>query len=471
MLWGYFYCYQLTLDAHLRTSLEHINTMDTEASPTVVYCNKSNAIVQINSSAQQAGIEVGHGLAQAAAFCPEVHILPFEADNEHSLLTQLATRLYPFASDMVLDNHNGLAVRLDNLTHYYGGHRALWNTLRHELTQSQTHYYFATAWTIDAAKVLAYQKLNRYIVHPEKIKKALSQCSLSYTALSSKVVESLSRVGITQVHQLLAMPVHELGRRFDNATITYLTALRGETYPRVTLFRPASHFVLTSQLPFDIENTQHLIPYITQQLEHFSHYLRARNLQSLHICVGIHFREAPAMNISIQSAILQSDVKSWVALLALKIENIELVEPATAVTLSCEKFESVEGNNNDFFSNRFNDIAQKQLIGRLNAKLGDNSTFQPKAVDSHQFDNMTVNAPSKPSHAYRSDIAPTFTFSSPQPLTAPSQVCFGPVRLSSEWWHRTPYQRDYFIAQNEQGVRMLIFKDEDNQWWTQGIFC
>lgn len=69
------------------------------------------------------GIEVNHGLAQAAALCPHIHILPFDAENERVMLSQLAHRLYPFASDIALDEHCGLAIRLDNLTHYYGGIR------------------------------------------------------------------------------------------------------------------------------------------------------------------------------------------------------------------------------------------------------------------------------------------------------------------------------------------------------------
>ncbi len=475
MLWAYIYCYQLTLDSHIKAARskrahsqlpkhETNNQYSALASntPVAVYCSKTNKITQCNDIAKKEGIEIGHGLAQAAALCPYVHILPFSEEAEKHMLTQLAHRLYPLASDIVLDNHihsnsfSGLAVRLDNLTHYYGGHKPLWKTLTQALAEADIRYHFASAWTIEAAKVLALHKFNTYLHTSDDIKKALSTCPLSITALSPKVIDSLARVGVSCVQQLLAMPVQELGRRFDNNTIMYLTALRGETFPRVTLFRPLEHF----------DNFQ---------FEHLSHYLRARNLYTSSISVHIHFREAPVMDINIRSALPQSSVQSWLPLFSLKTENLVLPEPATAIALTCQQFEEMDTQNGDFFSDRFNDIAQKQLIGRLNAKLGDNSTFQPRAADSHQFEYMTVTESSAgnctDNYAYSSDITPTFTFDVPKPLIQATQICFGPVRLHSEWWHDSPTKRDYFIAQTEQCVRLLVFKDEESRWWVQGLFC
>lgn len=474
MLWAYIYCYQLTLDNHQQNSTDEHSSEKEDADsihPVCVYCRNTNRIIQLNYAAQKIGIEVGHGLAQAAALCPYIHIIPFNKENETQLLTQLAHRLYPLASDIVLDTHNGLAIRLDNLVQYYGGHSALWKTLARELSLAKVRYHFANAWTIEAAKVLAFAQTNANSHSHEQVKQTLAKCSLSLTALSDKVVASLTRVGITRIQELLDMPVHELGKRFDNNTITYLTTLRGEIFPKATLFRPSAHFNNVMALPFDIENTQHLVPFITQQLEQLAHYLRARNLYTSTIHVAFHFREALALQFSVCSALPQASVKSWLSLLTLKIETIVLPEPVISVTLKCTEFDDMDSESRDFFHNRFNEIAQKQLIGRLNAKLGDNSTYQPQAADSHQFEFMTVAERNTAHYSYASDITPTFTFDTPKPLTQQTQVCFGPVRLSNEWWRGSAHKRDYFIAQTPHGVRMLIFKDESSQWWAQGIYC
>ena len=496
MLWAYLYLHQITLDTHEKTNSSvsnsshyetknkiqpqgvgkttnrHAQQDKSQTPPVIVYCEKTNRIVQRNNAALQQGIEIGHGLAQAAALCPQVCIIPFNKEDERLTLVQLAHRLYPFVSDIVIDAHNGLAIRLDNLVHYYGGHKELWSTITHELSLSKVNYHYATAWSIEAARIMALNRTDQYQSDRDNIKHLLSQCSLSLTELDKKTKEALTRVGIRYVNQLLAMPVHELGRRFDNNTITYLTALRGETFPRVTLFRPAEHFEHFTLLPFDIENTQHLTPFMVKLLDYLAHYLRARNLQTSMLCFHIEFREHPSTHLEIKSALPQSTVDSWLSLLKLRIENEVLPEPAVSLMLRCDHFETIDGNSGDFFSNAFNEVAQKQLIGRLNAKLGEDCTFQPAASDTHQFEYMSIAGASSntPELPFTSDIVPTFLFDSPKPLTQSTQVCFGPVRLHSEWWHDAYRKRDYFIAQTLHGVRMLIFKDEDSQWWAQGLF-
>lgn len=88
MLWAYFYCYQLTLDAYKNDG----GATDGEI-PVVVYHEQGNQVVQANSHAIKEGIECGQGLAQAAALCPQVHILEFNRNTEKETLLFLAHRL------------------------------------------------------------------------------------------------------------------------------------------------------------------------------------------------------------------------------------------------------------------------------------------------------------------------------------------------------------------------------------------
>ena len=120
MLWAYLYFHQITLDTHEKASLSTGNSPQyntqkevrhkrtgesanglhqpgkTQIPAVIVYCEKTNRIVQRNNGALQQGIEIGHGLAQAAALCPQICIIPFSEDNERLTLVQLAHQLYPF---------------------------------------------------------------------------------------------------------------------------------------------------------------------------------------------------------------------------------------------------------------------------------------------------------------------------------------------------------------------------------------
>ena len=70
MLWAYLYYYQLTLDQHQQAITQQLGSSADK--PVIVYCEKNNGIKQLNDDARKAGIEVGHGLAQAAALCPNI---------------------------------------------------------------------------------------------------------------------------------------------------------------------------------------------------------------------------------------------------------------------------------------------------------------------------------------------------------------------------------------------------------------
>lgn len=465
MLWAYFHCYQLTLDSYEKEGGDIMS-----ASPTVVYDEKSNAIIQANAQAINEGIELGHGLAQTAALCPYVHILEFKLETEKQAIVELAHRLYPLASDIVLDSHNAIAIRLDNLLQYYGGHSSLWHVLIGEIATTGIKFHFATAWGVEAARVLAKNKTNEYSDKKECITRHLSRCTLVQTTLDTKTINTLAKVGIKQVGQLLRLPVHELGQRFSNDTIRYLTALRGETFPKYTLFRPSENFEHTLSLPFEVENTQHLTPYVEALLAALEQYLRARNLLSPSLLFTVHFRDASPLSIDINAAMPFATQKDWLVLVTLKFEALLLPEPAVAIALTCLQFEPIEDDGNDFFSHRFTTVAQKQLIGRLKAKLGDNSTLHPKSGNSHSFDGMSIESTQAHAPDYVSDIAPTFLFSEPKPLNLPTRICFGPVRLQIEWWTKNASPKDYFIAQTQEGVRLLIFKDNQSKWWTKGIY-
>ena len=60
MLWAYLYFYQITLDTHQESGLSPVDSAHLEipSSPVIVYCEKTNHVVQRNHAALQQGIEI-----------------------------------------------------------------------------------------------------------------------------------------------------------------------------------------------------------------------------------------------------------------------------------------------------------------------------------------------------------------------------------------------------------------------------
>ena len=77
------------------------------------------------------------------------------------------------------------------------------------------------------------------------------------------------------------------------------------------------------------------------------------------------------------------------------------------------------------------------------------------------------------SHACSEQAAqhiPAFILSQPQRLTETPKIEFGPVRIESGWWDNAPEQRDYFIALNQHGQRMQIFREQGG-WYISGWYA
>ena len=52
-------------------------------------------------------------------------------------------------------------------------------------------------------------------------------------------------------------------------------------------------------------------------------------------------------------------------------------------------------------------------------------------------------------------------------------IISGPYRIETQWWAGKSIRRDYYVARNQPGSQLWIFKDLDqNQaWYLQGLFA
>ncbi|MCW8091196.1 Y-family DNA polymerase [Alteromonas sp. ASW11-130] len=464
MLWLYLDFYQLTLDALEQTSDEK------SARPCVIYQAEVNQIVQRNALAKERGIEVGMGMAQAAALSADLNVIDYKQERESGHLQMLACALYQLIGDIVVYPPSCLAIRLDPSIKFYDGLMPLWQALVTQLRQQKVTYHFATGWSIESAKVLAKAKTNAVFSDRSNIQKALQYCHLKHTDLSAKQISSLARVGIHTLRGLLALPATELGKRFDNALITYLTALRGEVYPHCVYFHPAEKFSQTIEPTYEISHTHHLMPWVRRLLDQLAIFLRLRNQITHSLTLTLYFREQEQEDFEVGSACPLSDAATWHPLFELLIEKLTLSEPVTAIGLSANTTEEMTGENSDFFSDRFHYFAKMQLIGRLQAKLGEDNLNKPDLTDDHRLDVIHPPHSARPL-ALPDRWQPLFIATNPIPLSKPSHIQFGPVRMQTGWWDGHYIKRDYFITQSLNGELLLIYKcSPEAQWYIQGWY-
>ncbi|QJR81015.1 DNA polymerase Y family protein [Alteromonas pelagimontana] len=465
MLWLYLHFSQLTLDTQTAFPLPENAS---PASPLVVYQASDNCIRQRCQLAKSTGIEVGMGMAQAAALSARLTVIDYQADTEAKRLSVIAHRLYQIAADIVIYNPDCLAMRVDTLIRYYGGAENFWLTLRNELTELQVNYHYACGWSIESARVLAFNRCNQFCTDPRILRQLLQACPMHCSELTPKQRHSLNRVGIKTLAHILALPATELGKRFDNQLIRYLCALRGEVTPQVSYFHPSETFSSTIEPAYEINKTQQLLPWVNSLLNELMVFLRLRNKVSLNLELTLRFREHPSLTLSIGSACAIYKAEEWQTLCALHIEQLRLPAPVTGFQLVAENLEAISEQTNDFFSDRNHYFSHKQLIGRLQARLGDAAVWQPFGGNDHRVEFTTCRHPT--TTTIPSFSLPTFCLPQPIPLIQASHVIYGPVRLQTGWWDAKPVKRDYFVSQTDSGQYLHIFKNSRGQWFIHGWY-
>ncbi|WP_018984353.1 Y-family DNA polymerase [Salinimonas chungwhensis] len=461
MLWAYFHFNQLTIDT---------GDQETRLLPAIVYEAGNNQVKQTNRRAQDAGVTPGMGMAQAAALCQSLHVIDYFEKSETQRLHAIANRLYQVASDIAVFVPDGLAIRLDPLIRYYDGLDNLWQTLVNELRQAGVTFNFGVAWSIEAAKVLAYHQHNQLLRAKSEIKKALSDCPLNATALTVKQQQTLQRVGIDSIARLLDVPATELGRRFDNKLITYLCSLKAEVFEKINFYHPPDTFESFIEPSYEISHTDRLLPYMQRLSDEFLTYARLRNMLTTSLHFTLHFREDAPMPVTVRAATALYKLAQWQSLIALKLEQLALSSPVINIALRVDELEEVDEQMSDFFDNRVHDFAYKQLISRLQTRLGESaiqfpsagSDFRPEKLH-HDRQTDTLNISSHP--------LPSIGLPQPKALREATQIEFGPVRIQTGWWDGAPVRRDYFIGRTDDGRRLHLFRDKSRQWFISGWYC
>ena len=487
MLWLYLDFYALQLDALDLEALELEASPQapevSEAQPVILVEAKHNTVVQYNKAAGSVGIEIGMGLAMAISLSNQVSVLEYKPELEGCKIQQVAQLLYQFTADIVLEPPQGLFLRIDTMFTLYHGLDTYWQNMQQPLGELGYLYRYATGSTPLMAKLLAKTGRNRIEASPEAMKQALQQLPIAQLELESKTAQSLVRVGINQLGQLLALPMKELARRFDIHVLNYIGRLTGELKHGLALFQPPRHFQAEMELMFEVTNTQCLCKPINKLLKQLEQYLRLHALvtQSIHFALMYRYDEYIEIRVARASGEYKSD--KWQALLELKLESVKLEEPVVGVRLWADKLRPITASSGDLFEVGRGDMAEDELFALLQAKVGNDKVLSMDYGDSHHPEFATqlrplCNADSdkkrKDALCHKEEEAkfrPSLQLAKPIPLRHKVQILLGPERLQTRWWDKHKIQRDYFIAREVGGKLCWVFRTPNKHWFLHGYFA
>ncbi len=479
MLWLYIDFYALQLDALLLTQDAKVRHEDSEPDVLVLVNAKTNRVVQLNDVALKHGLKTGMGIATAVSLHHDVQVMEYQPERERDKLKQIAQLLYDYTADIALAPPQGLHLRIDNMFRLYGGLENYWQSLSNTLSSLGYRFRYATGTTPLMSKLLAQQGFNQLLDQPKQLKQALAQLHIEQLEIDQKTAETLNRVGIKKLQQLIQLPMKELARRFDIQVLNYIGKMLGELKHGLQFYTPPPYFSADLELMFEISNTQVLQHPLKKLLAQLETFLQMRNLVTQQINVHLFYRHQESITVSLSRASGEYKQEKWLALLQLKLESVKLTEPVVSVQLQAKVLQPMTTGSQSLFGQKQPNISQEELISMLQAKVGEQKVFSLLANDQHNPAWVTAYQSAEHVSSNSSNLLskehikprPSLQLAEPILLKDKVTILQGPERLQTAWWQQAMIQRDYYVARSHDGKLCWIFKTPQKQWFIQGYFA
>lgn len=462
-LWLYLHFPRLQLD-----------TLFAEGEQVPICIIEKHKVVQANQDALKTGIQLGTGLASAASLCSDLQVTAYEPEFEQQRLQQVAQWLYLYTSDITLFPNKGLLLKVTGMLTLYRDLESYWKVISGHLDKLNLSYQYATAYSPLAAKLLAEVGTNCIYDKKEQIDQQLFSQSIHASELSGSNIEKLNRIGVRNLEQLLTLNMTEIARRFDIQVVNYVGRLLGQFKHPVQFYHPPAYFSQDLVLLYEVEHTDWLQKPLTRLLEQLEQFLKLRDQVAYEIKLTLTQRDKAMQQVNFYSAIGDYLASKWQQLAKLTLESVTLSAPIISLELSVERMGETPASHKDLFDKHQQAMSPLELISQLQAKLGKQALHgihpspDPRPENSTQY----IEPLQSPSYSVSSKklLRPSFIYRKPKPLTHRVNILHGPERIHTGWWDGNSVKRDYFIARDEQGRWIWVYRTPKKEWFVQGLF-
>lgn len=466
--WLFLHAPQLLLDFQLT-----LQAPAQQQQPQALVCQQRQCLLQLNSTARQAGLHPGQSLAVARSLCAELEVRPYQELQEQQLLRQLAHAFYQDIAQIALFPPQGLLFEVRSLQRLYGSLAQLQQRLQQRLQHWQLTASLASGFSPLAAQLLAQAGVNIVTGEAELVTAQLGLLPLSKTTLTPEVQKRLTGVGIQHVAALLALPASSLSQRFGKPMSHYLAALRGQVQAPQHYYRPPPYFYQRVDLLSEISDWPRLVFVLKRMLKNLEDFLCARQLCTRELIIEAHHRNKEYTRLHIRFAHDSWQQADMLSLCQLHMERQPLKTPALELSLKVTRLRPLRAEPQDMLTTGHGRWTPAELLSRLQARLGETAVYRLALTSEQRPDRaqQSVRASQKASTVtVRSRVRPLWLLTEPEPVVINEFTCqWGPERIDSGWWDNHHLQRDYYIGLDAHARQAWLFKDQRG-WFLHGWF-
>jgi len=467
-------------------------------------------LVALNAPARQCGFQPGQALAEARAILPSLEAIEYDSRADAVFLSEIAGWADRFTPLVGLDGDDGLMLDITGCAHLFGGEARLAEDVTSRLRQQGIAARAAIADTPGTAYAAA-RFGGPAVVPPGAEPKILKALPLLALRIPPAIVETLERLGIKRIGNLLDTPRQPLAARFGPALLQRLDQALGVEEEAISPARPMPELVAERRFAEPIS----LLSDISAVLRSLAVTL-ARRLDER----GVGGRRFELSLYRVDGVVSRAEIGSGRPLRDPRLVGELFNERFAAlgdeldagfgfdlVRLSILATDDTKPAQIDLAGETDGEADLGRLIDRIGVRLGQASIVRLEAGDSHVPERSGKAIPAvadeRPSPDWLPIAAdepidrPLRLLARPEPVETLAEIpegppirfrwrhasfkvarAEGPERIAAEWWREDGLTRDYFRVEDRFGQRFWLFREglygRDPalpRWFLQGLFA
>jgi protein ImuB len=413
-----------------------------------------------------------------------------------AMLQRLSLAAQAFTPLVSIEPPNALLLEIKGSVHLFGSVQAIHSAIDAAWNPYRLRAQSATAPTTLAALWSARAGLSMCIEDPHLLAGGLAELPLACTCWNLDWLQTLRRMGVTRVGDVLRLPRAGVARRLSPTVVRDLDVALARQPAARRAFIPRERFCERCDFETEVETVAYLQKALEPVIERCARFLKERQAGVQVLELRLRHRVRSRSRVRVGLAGVTSDPCRLQEVMEQRLCRLELPAAVRGMELRSGSLQPLPADSLDVFAGlrrhgRAGDMAP-QLVERLRARLGRQAVYAIAPIAEHrpEYASQRVHelqlASLGSARGRSSDVPvgdmprPVWLLPAPVLLATDAEQLVrqglmlgqGPERIESGWWDGQDVARDYYRARDPKGANWWVFRERHTRsWYLHGVFA
>lgn len=452
------------------------------------------------------------------------HIEPHDSFEDHKALEEVATWCHRFSPLVGLAEEDPVETLLFDVTGIaplFDGEQAMSQQIENTFLQQHLAVRIGLGGTVGAAWALAHYARRVRETHQHEVRfthPTIFELPVAALRLPPAIVETLNRLGLARIGDLMPLPRNELKARFGAILLQRLDQALGEQPEIICRIHSPADFIVEWLFEHPVTQQSVIQQVIRQLIERLCFLLLKQDTGSLQLSYRLTCQDSKPVTFEVGCYRPSADARHLWKLTEMQLERLVVREPVTSISIYSTRHDRLNQRQKELFGDdsvRGNSVRGDSvrgdsvhwdsplvaaLIDRMTGRLGRQAIVRcilqsdPQPEKAYRYEPLIGDSKSRKRNHHRSPFSlldrPLHLLAEPVALEnyrvaadgSPSRFQYGgqqyvvsrhwgPERIETGWWRQRGAQRDYYRVETTQGLRWWVFRAlQDGRWFLHGVF-